>query len=87
MQSAKRVPSYAVSEINSILKGSTNKFGWLQAPATKLTDSQRLVGLHRQAFLLFVKDLGKKSLSPCQSQAIHCRKVNQFFLPRSVHHQ
>jgi len=56
-------------------------------PATILTDSQGLVGLHQQAPLLFGKDLGKKSLFPRQSQAIQCRKVHQVFLRRSVHHR
>jgi hypothetical protein len=44
--------------------------GRIAAPATILTDSQRLLAAPVEALLLFGKDLGKKSLFPYQSQAI-----------------
>jgi hypothetical protein len=40
---------------------------------TNLTDLQALVGCFQQAFPLFGKDLGKKSLSYYQSQAVWCK--------------
>jgi hypothetical protein len=52
--------AYAARRISSKLNGSTKQFGWLQAPAIKLIDSQWLAELPRQAILVFGKDLGKK---------------------------
>src|SRR5882672_6357475 len=62
-----------------ILKGRVGAFSTLQAPATNLTDLQGPVGCNQQALLLFGKDLGKKSLFPCQSQAIRLRKTPPAF--------
>ena len=56
-------------------------------PATNLTDSQGLPNLQEEALLLFGKDLGKKSVFPFQSQAIHSRTIRQVSRPRSVHHR
>ena len=58
------------------IRGTGNRrasCGSIQPSGTNLTDSPAVVGCLQQSLPFFGKDLGKKSLSPYQSQAVWCK--------------